>query len=462
MRFSDIFRMSAASLVKRKLRTILTVLGVVIGIASIVVMISLGLGLSEQSMDLIEQYGGLTTIMVSEGYGGVGGEYEGKGDGSKGSLDLKLTDEIVELVKNMEHVELVSPVLSFQCILKSGAYIYEVYSGYGYSLDVLRAMGWKFSKGDFPKDGDELKFIYGNMVLQDFRNASTGAGFYDTGVIPDIDLMKAPMITIFDTSAYYSFNSGDTGSEGTDSGDNGTQNTAPPKKYLIPAAGILYGEGDSDYREYSYSVYCDIEALKNTLKKVFRGKAIPGQPTRQNGKPYRQFFYSQLYVKVDSLDNVEEVQKGITDLGYSAYSNFEWIEETRKQAESQQAMLGGIGAVSLLVAAIGIANTMMMSIYERTKEIGVMKVLGCDLRDIRSLFLIEATLIGALGGIAGDILSLAASAIINAMASEKTSVIPPWLLLLGFIFAVLVGVIAGYFPSKRAMELSPLAAIRNE
>ena len=134
-------------------------------------------------------------------------------------------------------------------------------------------------------------------------------------------------------------------------------------------------------------------------------------------------------------------------------------------------MLGGIGAVSLFVAAIGITNTMMMSIYERTKEIGVMKVLGCDLRNIRSLFLMEAGFIGFIGGVIGLILSFILSAVVNHVASTMSenmtdmsgiSYIPIWLVFLSLIFAILVGMVAGFFPARRAMKLSPLAAIRNE
>ena len=133
-----------------------------------------------------------------------------------------------------------------------------------------------------------------------------------------------------------------------------------------------------------------------------------------------------------------------------------------------EAVLGGIGAVSLLVAAIGITNTMMMSIYERTKEIGIMKVLGCDMRNIGALFLMEAGCIGFFGGVVGLILSYSLSGMINYfvknsdMGVESISYIPFWLAGASLIFAILVGMIAGFFPSKRAMKLSPLAAIRNE
>ena len=128
-------------------------------------------------------------------------------------------------------------------------------------------------------------------------------------------------------------------------------------------------------------------------------------------------------------------------------------------------MLGGIGAVSLIVAAIGITNTMMMSIYERTKEIGVMKVIGCDMRDIRSLFLLEAGFIGLIGGLAGIAFSFLISLVINrivaGMGMEMTlSYIPAWLAASSVVFAVFVGMASGFFPALRAMRLSPLAAIR--
>ena len=171
------------------------------------------------------------------------------------------------------------------------------------------------------------------------------------------------------------------------------------------------------------------------------------------------------------MDNVVALQKSLTDMGYDAYSQAEWVESEQKTMGYIQAVLGGIGAVSLFVAAIGITNTMMMSIYERTKEIGVMKVLGCDLRNIRSLFLMEAGFIGFIGGVIGLILSFILSVVINKVAANANeymnvsggiSYIPVWLVLLSLVFAVMVGMVAGFFPARRAMRLSPLAAIRNE
>ena len=113
---------------------------------------------------------------------------------------------------------------------------------------------------------------------------------------------------------------------------------------------------------------------------------------------------------------------------------------------------------------------MMMSIYERTKEIGIIKVLGCSLKNIREMFLIEAASIGLIGGVAGMVLSYILSAIINFLTGHgavmgiegNLSYIPIWLVLVAIACATLIGTLAGFFPALRAMKLSPLAAIKTE
>ncbi|MEG1181186.1 MAG: FtsX-like permease family protein, partial [Oscillospiraceae bacterium] len=108
-----------------------------------------------------------------------------------------------------------------------------------------------------------------------------------------------------------------------------------------------------------------------------------------------------------------------------------------------------------------IANTMLMSIFERTKEIGIFKVLGCSLPNIRGMFLTEAGLIGLCGGALGVTLSYALSYVINKLVGMgEISLIPFWLAAFGLGFAVLVGMASGFYPARRAMKLSPLEAIR--
>ncbi|MCD7723943.1 MAG: ABC transporter permease [Clostridiales bacterium] len=443
MRFLDLLRMSGGNLRKRKVRTILTVLGVVVGVASIVVMISLGLGLSRSLMAQYESYGSLTQITVNEPWN----------MDSDAEEAMRLDDALVQRIEGMEHVESVFPVIELSALAKYGSY-----EGYlqirGMSPEALRELGMEVGEGKLPGGDKELTFFYGCQVLQNFYNAKGSGGYWET---PDIDLMEDPVFIIFDTESYYA-------SQGTT--EDG-QTVKPPKKYLIPACGVEAMPEDG-WSQYGWYTYCDIDQLVVQLQKAFKNKVIPGQPSTKTGKPYKEIFYNTLYVNVDSMDYVMAVQNDLTALGYEAYSNAEWVESEQKTMGYIQAVLGGIGAVSLFVAAIGIANTMMMSIYERTKEIGVMKVLGCDLRDIRSLFLLEAGGIGLIGGVIGLLLSLILSFVINRVAAGADasmagiSYIPFWLALLSLIFAVMVGMLAGFFPARRAMKLSPLAAIRNE
>ena len=277
-------------------------------------------------------------------------------------------------------------------------------------------------------------------------------------------MMNDRFTYVFDTDRYLNFLWG--------AEDKNGQPAPMPKKYLVETAAVLEGNVE-DYNSNSYSVYCDLEQLRRIVKKEFRGRVIPGQPTTKSGKPVKGIFYNSIIVGVDDMDHVSKVQSVISQMGYSAESNADWVESMQGQYKNIQLALGGIGAVSLLVAAIGIANTMMMSIYERTKEIGIMKVLGCDLKNIQAMFLIEAGYIGLLGGIFGSALSWGLSFTINhfinsgqlgidAGSAAGISYIPLWLILLAVIFSILVAMIAGFFPSLRAMRLSPLAAIRNE
>lgn len=449
MRIGDLLLMSISSLWKRKVRTILTVLGVVIGTASIVVMVSLGLGLNRSTMQNIEENGGLTSIEVWE---------SGNYDTNTSEKDIKrLDDELVETIRANPHVELVSPVLYISVLAKCGAYENNL-DIRGMSGEALERMDFPLASGEVPLEEDTLAFLYGNQILAGFMNSRTGSGYWMDGTIPDIDLQNDAIFIIYDMDSYYN-SQGNQGVPGT-----GATAVKPPKKYIAQCAGVIDGGLDT-YHSYSWSVYCNIVPLEAHLKRVFKGKTIPGQPTTASGKPYKEIYYNEIYVEVDDMESVAEVQKWINDMGYQTSSNTEWVDSTKKQYGYIQAVLGGIGAVSLIVAAIGITNTMMMSIYERTKEIGVMKVIGCDMRDIRSLFLLEAGFIGLIGGLAGLAFSFLISLVINrivaGMGMEMTlSYIPAWLAGASVVFAVFVGMASGFFPALRAMRLSPLAAIR--
>lgn len=453
MKLSDLLLMSISNLWKRKLRTVLTVLGVVIGITSIVVMMALGNGLKESMMESISNYSSITQITVNSGR-------SWNSDG-KQQEEKRLDDALVQELSSMEHVVGVYPKLTISVLAKSGKYMSWM-NLCGMTQEGLASLKLPVGQGELPKEGGELTLFYGSSVLTDFYIEKTGTyPYWEKQEVPDIDLMESPIFIIFDTDAYWS--SKNSGS------DPNTPVTKAPKKYLVKTSGVMEGE-PGDWTMNSSNVYCDMEALKVQLKRVFKKNPIPGQPTRKNGKPYNELFYTELVVQVDEMENVQALTTLLQDQGYNAYSDAEWIQSQTEQMNTIQLVLGAIGAVSLLVAAIGITNTMMMSIYERTKEIGVMKVLGCDIRNIQVLFLMEAGFIGFIGGIVGIIFSYGLSIAINSLLGASQVIgmtgdicrIPGWLPLLAVLFAIVIGMIAGFLPSLRAMRLSPLAAIRNE
>ena len=474
MSFYDLMTMSLGNLWRRKLRTVLTVLGVLIGTTSIVAMLSLAFGMKQMIMDEYASMGSVTQIMISGGGGDM--------DSSSSQTDTStmLTETNKQMFQDMEHVKNVLPQLSFDGNMQSGRY-----SGYANLIGVDQSLldSQELEKGDIPQKGSTgtLQVIAGNQILTGFGyvQGDQYVDYYSTGELPKIDLMtQIRQLQVYNEMADTSSDAGSTDdsadassdSTGTDSSaddaavqpeeDNSTLN------FRIKVAGIMAG-GVEEYNTYSNSLLVNIDDLKSYLTKNFGKGNIPGQP-KPNGKPMNEWVYSTLVVDVDDASNVDSVMKDIQDMGFSASSNKDLLDSAQKNLQIVELVLGGIGMVAFLVAAIGIANTMMMSTYERTKEIGVMKVLGCDMRDIQKLFLAEAGFIGLIGGIVGLGLTCGVSALINHFAVSmggmkgNISVIPWWLALAAVAFSTLMGMVAGYFPARRAMKLSPLAAIHTE
>ena len=188
MKFLDLLRMSSSNLWKRKVRTILTVLGVVIGVAAIVVMISLGLGLSRSLTAQYESYGSLTQVTVQEPW-----------NSSSDEEQKRLDDKLVAEIEAMDHVESVYPVMSLNALAKSG--------GYEGNLQIqalpkkaFEDMNIDVGEGRLPGQDEELTFFYGCQVLQNF-SSKNGQDYWSTGVLPDIDLMRDPIFPIFDMDA---------------------------------------------------------------------------------------------------------------------------------------------------------------------------------------------------------------------------------------------------------------------
>jgi ABC-type lipoprotein export system ATPase subunit/ABC-type antimicrobial peptide transport system permease subunit len=183
--------------------------------------------------------------------------------------------------------------------------------------------------------------------------------------------------------------------------------------------------------------------------------------------------YDRLVVRAENLGSVPTIIEAIDAMNFAPQS-FEAILDTANKVLSLlQVLLGSVGALALLVAALGVANTMLMAIYERTREIGVLKALGASRGEIRAMFTVEAGLIGLIGGFVGLILGALLGRLVDFIAHRYLieegvtgvgllSVIPPWLALGALAFAALVGVLAGLYPAARAARLDPVSALRHE
>lgn len=505
MRISDILGMSLSNLWRRKTRTLLTVLGVLIGTTSIVVMLSLGIGLKSAVMEEVGSSGGLTQIVV----------YAENSYDESGSSNVTLDDAAIQTFLSMEHVESASGEIETYFPVQVG--MYEAYAQvYGVEEEVLSEI--ELGEGICPgKASGTLELIAGNQTLCDFYDYKTGKQvYYEEGTLPNVDLLNCNMIAgidcsdgleenmtesmsqsagqqeIFD-STFSETNESPEGAAGEGAATPLESGVSPDvsadmveeeeeisyssftdttKRVSIKVTGVTVGDLDT-YEEYSYGYYTSIEQLSKFIRENYpEGVRIPGQPTDKNGKPYRDLKYSNVKVNVDDSENVEMVLQEIQEMGYLGSANKEWLEAIEQEFMIIEAVLGGIGGVAMLVAAISIANTMTMSTYERTKEIGIMKVLGCKLSNIRAMFLTEAAGIGFFGGVIGLVVSGILSKIVNslvplAMALDlgegaKISVIPVWLMIVAIVFSTIIGMLAGFFPAQRATKLSPLNAIRNE
>ena len=430
MRFIDLLRTAFLNLWRRKLRAVLTVLGMVIGTCSIVIMVSLGIGMRQAIIDSYSQMGSLTNITV------MNWKWTETDNGMGNYEEVKLDKHAVEAIKQIPGVIAVMPQISAGGIVKSGKYISDISI---MAIDSAQAalFGIELESGDYPSgrsSGGSYQIVFGNGVLSYFYDPKTGQQAVDRDGNPKITIDSRFQLT-FDYSNVYDY--GDTGSV-----------TAKGKFYKLVPTGVMSNVSN----EFSWYCLMDIAAFEKLAKE---NPSFISVDTKN---------YSQVIVKCATTDDVKTVREAIDAMGFGTNSIQEWIDQAEEQIRTTQYLLGAIGGVSLLVAAIGIMNTMMMSIYERTKEIGIIKVLGCRISNIAGLFLAESAYIGLFGGAIGIGLSYGFSILLNKLLVNAGlySLIPAYLAVGAVVFSMAVALISGFYPAIRAMRLSPLAAIRNE
>jgi ABC-type antimicrobial peptide transport system permease subunit len=183
--------------------------------------------------------------------------------------------------------------------------------------------------------------------------------------------------------------------------------------------------------------------------------------------------YDAAVIRVTDPVALTDVRKRLTDLGFGSFSIVDQIEQIKTVFLIIDSALGLLGGISLLVASFGIANTMIMSILERTREIGIMKAIGAEDREIKLIFFFEAAVIGALGGVIGVLAGWGMDGLANRLAyrfilkPQAAAYIdffslPPWLSASAIAFALIVSILAALYPAARAARIDPVRALRHD
>jgi len=425
----DLLRLVVSNLSRMKGRVAMTAIGVVIGTTAVVVLISLAAGLQQSALRDLSAIGPLTDINVYPALAAFGAPTTSR----EGMLD----DRTLAEFRKLPGVVAVTPKepLNAQALLRYG-----------------RLMGGSQILGIEPNQIDRLDFSMASGAArlgsgQVIVGARVAENFFDpqgrrVSQAPDLLGQTLQLVLTRFT-------------------EDGQQ---VERTVRLRVAGVLEKTGGAD----DYTIFMSLQEVLE-LNGWYAGRRV--NPARDG--------YSQALVKVARPDQVAAVEREILRKGFYAYSAHSILQQINSFFLVVQGILGGIGAIALLVAAFGIANTMLMSIYERTKEIGLMKAVGATNRDVMSVFLAESGSIGLLGGVGGVLLGVLLSGIINvvartylmAQAAQSGTLsetvlpfvhTPFWLPVFAILFATGVGVLSGVYPATRAASLNPISALRYE
>lgn len=440
-----IWHLCLMNMKRRKIRTFLTVLGVMIGVISVVALMSVGLGVKKEMIDSVVDSGSVNQIKV---YSETGGKHK----------DRMITDKTIETFSKFSNVSGCYSVYEVPVTMKYGEYEY-----YGNLVGVPgdELSTWKLINGEnVIKDSDGKGFAAGSSVGKLFFNPNTYTSFEKKEKKGIGSLTGRRFDTVFGW--------GDENAKTVKLKLTGVLADGSADKASDDDSDNTEGEVyTSTYSEKSQTIYCDMDYLKSLLKRVSVDGKLEGQPVDGNGNSYREFIYTAAIVTVDDTNNVDAIVKKFQDMGYQTENAKEYLDTIQKYLKMIQMLLGGIGTIALVVAVIGISNTMTTSVFDRVNEIGILKVLGCDIDELRLLFLAEAAIIGAAGGVLGVGCSYGVKVIIDKCAvsmfhlakGTNISYIPWWLALAGMMGSVVLGVAAGYFPARWATKLRPIDAV---
>lgn len=402
--YKESFLMAWASLIANKMRSILTMLGIIIGVAAVIALVSIGNGVKQDIQNSISSLGS-NLLMVMPGAPRTPGVRP-----SAGSMkSLKVSD--YEAIAKLDGVKAASPMTngSYVVIYQNKNWTTSVS---GVSYNYLDVNNWSMKSGRFLSEKNvqnrERVAVVGKTVVKNLFGDEDPVG-------AEIRVKNIPFRIIG------VLNSKGSGAMGNDQDD----------MVIIPYTTAMERVEGVDYLRMIYVVGKD-----------------------ENGIDRLQ----------SDIENLLRVRHGIKDTNLDDFNiqNMNSIMETMEETTGTLTLfLGAVAAISLVVGGIGIMNIMLVSVTERTREIGVRKALGATYSVIVTQFLIEAVVISLMGGIIGIILGIGSSKLIS-MASGMSTVISVPTIVMSFAFSMAIGLIFGIYPARKAAKLNPIDALHYE
>jgi putative ABC transport system permease protein len=515
MRFPDLLGLAFFALRRHKLRTLLTTLGVLFGTLVLVVSLAVRQGVQRTITQQVTKYAELRRIEVRPGAARPTGKEEPiKGRMSDerrhrlqeelrnrqgGAMEMPpehmLTPERIKELSELEHVNHAEPVIQ-----QNGRVFLGDHSVYSSLLAIPTEMrdrlADRLAAGEMLPERDTQGALVSEIML------------YQLGIVDEEEMRRAVGRT-FDFEVRVGNRPESrfllqmlTGAMGT----IGVTDEKLLDKVLkrlpdsLDRLGLTPAEQKTMRRLIKLAsankpaAVPDVVRASFTIRGVLR-KPSPEETRRRNGwllqysdvllapdaaqafslrLPRAEDGFRQVVIQVDDPANVKGVQQQIRDMGLHADSAIEFIEREEFMYLMSVTAMSVVALIALLVAAIGITNTMLMSVLERFREIGVMKALGARDSHVQALFLMEGALIGAVGGLVGLAaawsISFPANAWLRTQVAQRMNVkldgslfaFPWWLLVGGPVFAVLVTTLAAYYPARRAIRIEPVQALRHE
>jgi len=468
MKTRDLGELALRNLREALLRNSLTTLGIAVGVASLVAMLSLGVGLQELATKRLSNSGLFDTVIVMSrsGLRGFGRPSEPSRRAAAGSdqsseqdhaprVSPPLDDSAREALQKLPNVIEVYPQIRFPTEVR--------FAGKPYAAMVAGIPDSARGNGAF--DGISGNFFSGGTADEAILQSEFAKDLSDKPsslIGKDLVLRYAERQTLGVQAAGASTSSG---ALNNDSGSSGFSVVPREKNLRIvgivdtePAAG--FGGIGSGRVLIPLAVAETLRAAQlNDLRDVVRGA---------NGKTT----YASLTVRAKSPSQVEKIESAIKEMGFSTFSLLDATRDLRIFFTIFDSLLGIFGSLALAVSTLGIINTLVMAILERRREIGVLKALGAADRDVKQLFFAEAGVMGLMGGIFG----VAMGWLIGRAVTFGTNVylrrqdlppahvfsVPLWLIFGGIIFSVVVSLVAGLYPASRAARLNPVEALRYE